>query len=137
MTEKQVEQREKALARSKGVCFVCGKPLNEGQMQLAHKIGNTETNRKLYGSFFIDSTYNGELVCSLDCNASLDVGKSKGNCSEGLQNVKLRGNVSRRYVYHGRRGTRQRDEYHTGIRERNEYVSPTPSKKRLLLSCTD
>lgn len=90
MTEKQVEQREKALARSKGVCFVCGKPLNEGQMQLAHRIGNTETNRKLYGSFFIDSTYNGEIVCSLDCNASLDVGKSKGKILDTLADILIK-----------------------------------------------
>lgn len=90
MTEKQVEQREKALTRSKGVCFVCGKPLNEGQMQYAHRISNSEVNRKLYGSFFIDSTYNGELVCSLDCNASLDVGKSKGKILDTLADILIK-----------------------------------------------
>lgn len=76
MTDKQREQREKAYSRSCGVCAVCGKPLSQGQMQYAHAIGNTEVNRKKYGSFFIDSTYNGCLVCSLACNASVDVGKS-------------------------------------------------------------
>ena len=84
MTERQTEQRQKALARSYGVCCVCGKPLREGQMQYAHRIGNTETNRKKYGSFFIDSTYNGEMVCSLGCNHSLDCGKSKGKILENL-----------------------------------------------------
>ena len=78
MTDKQRDQREKALCRSNGLCPVCKKPLSQGQMQYAHKIGNTEVNRKKYGSFFMDSTYNGELVCSLGCNASIDVGKSKG-----------------------------------------------------------
>lgn len=87
MTDKQVEQREKALERSCGVCAVCGKPLNQGQMQYAHRIGNTEVNRKLYGSFFIDSTYNGELVCSLFCNATLDVGKSKGKILDTLADI--------------------------------------------------
>ena len=46
MTDAQKEQREKALARSCGVCAVCGKPLTSGQMQYAHAIGNTEVNRK-------------------------------------------------------------------------------------------
>lgn len=87
MTDTQREQREKALARSYGFCAVCGKPLTSGQMQYAHKIGNTEVNRKKYGSFFIDSTYNGELVCSLACNATLDVGKSKGRQLEVLIDI--------------------------------------------------
>lgn len=90
MTDKQIEQREKALERSCGFCAVCGKPLKSGQMQYAHKIGNTETNRKLYGSFFIDSTYNGELVCSLSCNATVDVGKSKGKILDTLADILLK-----------------------------------------------
>lgn len=84
---KRIEQREKALERSCGVCAVCGKPLVQGQMQYAHKIGNTDVNRKLYGSFFIDSTYNGQMVCSLGCNASVDVGKSKGKQLEVLVDI--------------------------------------------------
>lgn len=87
MTQKQKEQRERASVRSMGFCAVCGKPLAEGQAQYAHRIGNTETNRKKYGSFFIDSTFNGELVCSLDCNASLDVGKSAGRILETLTDI--------------------------------------------------
>lgn len=90
MIEKQVEQREKALLRAGGKCFICGKPLSAGQMQYAHKIGNTEVNRKKYGSFFIDSTYNGELVCSLGCNASVDVGKSKGRILDTLADILLK-----------------------------------------------
>ena len=90
MTRQQIEQREKALSRSCGVCAVCGKPLFQGQMQFAHRIGKTEVNRKLYGSFFIDSTYNGEIVCSLDCNASLDVGKSKGKILDTLCDILIK-----------------------------------------------
>ena len=90
MTEKQRLQREQALERSCGVCFICGKPLKDGQMQYAHRIGNTEVNRKKYGSFFIDSTYNGELVCSLGCNASVDVGKSKGKILDTLADILLK-----------------------------------------------
>ena len=90
MTEKQIEQREKAVARSGGVCAVCGKPLAQGQMQYAHAIGNTEVNRKKYGSFFIDSTYNGALVCSLSCNASVDIGKSKGKILDKLADILIK-----------------------------------------------
>lgn len=90
MTDAQKEQREKALARSCGVCAVCGKALISGQMQYAHAIGNTEVNRKKYGSFFIDSTYNGELVCSLGCNASVDIGKSKGRILDKLADILLK-----------------------------------------------
>jgi hypothetical protein len=90
MTDKQRDQREKALCRSNGLCPVCKKPLSQGQMQYAHKIGNTEVNRKKYGSFFIDSTYNGELVCSLGCNASIDVGKSKGRILDTLADILIK-----------------------------------------------
>lgn len=90
MTESQTSQRLKAMGRSNGLCPVCGRPLAQGQMQYAHKIGNTEVNRKKYGSFFIDSTYNGELVCSLGCNASLDVGKSKGKILDTLADILIK-----------------------------------------------
>lgn len=79
MTETQKVQREERFEISLGRCEVCGKLLSQGQMQLAHRIGNTETNRKKYGSFFIDSVANAKYVCSLGCNATVDVGKSKGN----------------------------------------------------------
>jgi len=79
MTTQQIEQREKALARSCGICSVCGKPLSAGQIQYAHKIPQKEIFRKKYGSWVIDHTLNGELVCSLSCNHSVDVGSSYGN----------------------------------------------------------
>lgn len=90
MTEREIEQRQKAYSRSCGVCAACGKPLKDGQMQYAHAIGNTEVNRKKYGSFFIDSTYNGCLVCSLSCNASVDLGKSKGKILDKLADILIK-----------------------------------------------
>ena len=90
MNEKQKEQRKQALQCSGGICAVCGKPLSYGQGQYAHRIGNTEVNRKKYGTFFIDSTYNGEMVCSLDCNASVDVGKSKGVIMDTLADILIK-----------------------------------------------
>ncbi len=78
MTEAQREQRELALGRSDGVCAVCGKPLNLGAPQYAHKIANTKTNRSKYGSFIIDHTLNGAMVCSLSCNQSMNIGFNRG-----------------------------------------------------------
>ena len=79
MTDAQIEQRQKAMARSNGLCPVCGKPLISGQMQYAHAIGQREIYRKKYGTFIIDHTLNGKMVCSLACNQSVDVGSSYGN----------------------------------------------------------
>lgn len=77
MTEKQKEQRQYALAISGGVCEVCRKPLADGQMQGAHRIGNTKLNRAKYGDFVVDHKYNIGFVCSLKCNASLDISKNQ------------------------------------------------------------
>ena len=77
MTEREIEQREEALMRSSGICPVCNKPIISGQY--AHKIGNREIYRKKYGNWIIDHTLNGEYVCSLSCNNSVDVGSSYGN----------------------------------------------------------
>lgn len=79
MTDEQQEQRENAIIRSFGVCKICGKPLQAGAGQFAHKIPNKEMYRKKYGTFIIDHTVNGEYTCSLGCNASVDVGSSYGN----------------------------------------------------------
>lgn len=73
MTQVQEEQRRYALAISGGVCEACGKPLVDGHMQAAHRIGNTKMNRAKYGSFVIDHRYNVGYTCSLACNASLDI----------------------------------------------------------------
>ena len=78
MTEAQQEQRRYALAVSGGVCEVCGKPLNEGQPQGAHRIGNTQANRSKYGSFVIDHRYNIGMTCSLKCNGKLDISHDTG-----------------------------------------------------------
>ena len=77
MTDIQVDQREQALQRSTGICPICHKPIMNGQY--AHKIANKEMWRKKYGTFIIDHTLNGEYVCSLSCNNSVDVGSSYGN----------------------------------------------------------
>ena len=87
MTEKQKQQREQALSRSCYVCAVCGKPINSGAPQYAHKIANTKANRAKYGSFFIDHTLNGEYVCSLGCNQKMNIGQNPGKCLALLADI--------------------------------------------------
>lgn len=87
MTEVQIEQRSEAVARSCGVCSVCGKPLQQGQIQYSHKIGNREIYRKKYGSWVIDHTLNGEMTDCLACNNSVDVGSSYGNHLEVIADI--------------------------------------------------
>jgi len=78
MNREQIKQREVAYSCSNGVCAVCGKPLNEGQPQYAHRIANTKTNRTKYGTFIIDNPMNGVYVCSLRCNQSVNIAFDKG-----------------------------------------------------------
>jgi len=92
VNEKQINQRKYALAVSGGVCEVCGRPLIDGQPQGAHRIGNTQLNRKLYGDIVIDSPLNMGYVCSLACNASLDISQNPHEClklAKKIYEVKL------------------------------------------------
>lgn len=79
MNEAEKAQRRYALAVSGGVCEVCSAPLG-AHAQGAHRIGNTIINRKKYGDFVIDHPYNIGYVCSLGCNAALDISKNPGEC---------------------------------------------------------
>lgn len=87
MNARKIEQREEALMRSSGICPICGKPLSEGQMQYAHKIPQKEMYIKKYGTWIINHTLCGELVCSLSCNQSVDVGSSYGNHLEVIADI--------------------------------------------------
>lgn len=80
MIESQESQRRYALAVSGGVCEVCGRPLSYGQPQGAHRIGNTEVNRRKFGDFVIDHRFNLGYTCSLACNGVLDISGNPGEC---------------------------------------------------------
>src|SRR5574344_1662434 len=79
MTDSQREQRRTALAWSGGVCEVCGKPLG-AYAQAAHRIANTEPNRRKWGAWIIDSPLNIAMVCSLKCNDACNIGNNPGAC---------------------------------------------------------
>lgn len=87
MTEVQIEQRSEAVARSCGVCYICGKPLNQSFAQFSHRIANKDVWRKKYGSFIIDHTLNGEYACSTEHNYEIDVGSSYGNHLEVIADI--------------------------------------------------
>lgn len=89
MTNKQRKQREVAYDLSFGVCAVCGKPLNTGAPQYAHKIANTKTNRSKYGSFIIDNPLNGAYVCSLGCNQKMNIAFNKGAVLDLIAEITL------------------------------------------------
>ena len=83
MNEEEKWQRQLALAKSNGVCEICGAPL--AQMQGAHRIANTKANRAKYGSFVIDHPLNIAIVYSLECNQSCNIGNNPG---ESLRLIK-------------------------------------------------
>jgi hypothetical protein len=85
MTDAQTSQRLKAMGRSNGLCPVCHKVMISGQY--AHKIPQKEMYIKKYGKWVIDHTLNGEMVCSLACNQSVDVGSSYGNHLEVIADI--------------------------------------------------
>ena len=58
-----------------GLCPVCKKPYCFGSPQLAHRIPKTKAWLKKYGDDIIDHDLNLELVCSLECNASVLIDK--------------------------------------------------------------
>ena len=87
MTEAQKEQRMLQLAKSGGVCEVCGRTLTPSTWQGAHRIANTEANRKKWGSWIIDAPENIAIVCSLKCNHICNVGYTPAECLEIAEKV--------------------------------------------------
>jgi hypothetical protein len=88
MTQTQKEQREDALTRNFGHCAVCGKPISSyGTAQYAHRIADTNPNRRKWGDWIIDHTLNGEYVCSLKCNDKLNCGNNPAKCYELVQQI--------------------------------------------------
>ena len=87
LNQQQINQRKEALERSCGVCFICGRPLQQSFAQYSHRIPNKEMYRKKYGSWVIDHTKNGEYSCSLEHNYKIDCGSSYGNHLEVIADI--------------------------------------------------
>jgi hypothetical protein len=87
MTEAQIEQRRLQLAKSGGVCEVCGMTLTASTWQGAHRIANTQMNRAKWGSWIIDAPENIAIVCSLKCNQECNIGYDPGECLKIVEQV--------------------------------------------------
>ena len=71
MTDKQRYQYNIRYTLDNYTCQSCGKPAK----QMAHRIANTKTNRKVYGNK-IDHNENLVSVCCLDCNGTYNIGNN-------------------------------------------------------------
>ena len=87
VNEKQMDQRNEALGRACGKCFICGKPLYSSFAQFSHRIANKEVWRKKYGSLIIDHSLNGEYTCCTEHNYKVDCGSSYGNHLEVIADI--------------------------------------------------
>ena len=87
MTEAEKWQRQRALASCGGVCEVCSKTLTTSTWQGAHRIANTQANRKKWGDFIIDHPLNIAIVCSLKCNQVCNIGYDEGACLRLAQKI--------------------------------------------------
>ena len=73
MSSTQSNQRAIAMATCDGRCAICGKPLNTANAQAAHRIANTQANRRKWGALVIDHPLNVAMVCSLKCNDACNI----------------------------------------------------------------
>lgn len=80
MNSTQNNQRAIALTTCGGRCAVCGKSLDYSTAQGAHRIANTQANRKKWGSLIIDHPLNVAMVCSLKCNDACNIGYKPYEC---------------------------------------------------------
>lgn len=87
MNEAETNQRMVAVAKSGGVCEVCGKQLTNSTWQGAHRIANTKPNRAKWGDFVIDHPENIAIVCSLKCNHVCNIGYNPGECLRLIKKI--------------------------------------------------
>ncbi len=63
--------RTRKYSEQKGKCFVCHKPMELMQTQLAHRVPQSKINLDKYSKPVIHHEDNLRLVCSLKCNAAV------------------------------------------------------------------
>jgi len=70
-----------------GKCEVCGKTIPFNEAQLAHRICKSKMNLAKYGRDIIHHPYNMALVCSLSCNAKVNIGGNPGKILDVLSQI--------------------------------------------------
>lgn len=78
MTKTEKLQREESLEKNQPICPVCGGSIYQyGTPQYSHKIADTESNRKKYGTFVMNNHLIGVYTCSLECNHLVQINQNK------------------------------------------------------------
>ena len=72
--------------RDDWTCQVCGGPLSVPQ--LAHRIGQRKMFLKMYGKEVIHHPLNLVSVCSLECNAKVDISNRPAEVTELVQEIR-------------------------------------------------
>ena len=70
-----------------GRCEVCHKLIKFNEAQLAHRIPKSKMNLAKYGVDIIHHPYNMALVCSLSCNAKVNIGSNPGKILDVLSDI--------------------------------------------------
>lgn len=80
MTESEHDQlnmtRQEVLCRAGYQCEVCGRPICEADVQLAHRIPQRKHLVKKYGKSVIHHPCNLVATCCEDCNSAVSLGSN-------------------------------------------------------------
>lgn len=78
MTEREQDKlnitRKEVLQRARYECEVCGRPVSENDVQLAHRIPQRKHLIKKYGKDVIHHSCNLVATCCEECNAAVSMG---------------------------------------------------------------
>ena len=85
------EEREAIYLRDHGRCQTCGKRVAWGDSELAHRIANTDSNRKQWGDEIIDSPLNKATTCRGRCNDAQNIGNDPEKCRDLVERIKREG----------------------------------------------
>jgi hypothetical protein len=76
MSDRLALEKQDIIAERGGRCEVCGRPVSQGQPQLAHRIPQRKHVIRRYGADVIHHPLNLALTCSLVCNARVSIAGS-------------------------------------------------------------
>lgn len=92
MTEKEQFElgikRASVLLRANWHCEVCGNPLTDDTVQLAHRIPQRKHLLKRYGKEIIHHSLNLAATCSENCNAAVSLGENELQHKEVIEEIR-------------------------------------------------
>lgn len=91
MTEREQEKlsvtRKEVLRRSGFSCEVCGRPVSEADVQLAHRIPQRKHLIKKYGKGVIHHPCNLVATCCEECNSEASLGQNQEQYNAVLEEI--------------------------------------------------